>query len=101
MTQVEKIANLMGLSYTISGDRVWLQYDTSKREYNPLTNKVDLMDVECALELAIDWYSHDIQVWKSEFIFDTQEYEKHTDKFTARAHAVCAVAEMIYDKGQA
>lgn len=99
---IEKIAKLMGLSYTISGDRVWLQYDTSKREYNPLTNKVDLMDVECLLGIDIKWFPISVMAitWYEKLLCSKLINFKvyNDDKLLARAHAVCFVAEQIYDR---
>lgn len=108
MTKIEKIAKLIGLSYTISSDRVWLQYDTSKREYNPLANKVDLMDVECALA---ELYEIKITLAKNIVVVRAFDYESPDEICYAietvtysieksLGTAVCAVAEQIYDKGQ-
>jgi hypothetical protein len=110
--QVEKIARLMGLNYVINTDQVsvLVPFSIGYIPFNPLTNKSDLMDVECALEVNVLWSpsnkgrldylvanvsTHQINE-STGFIYIN---DHNNDKFTARAHAVCAVAEQIYDKG--
>lgn len=75
--------------------------------FNPLTNKSDLMDVECALDNICVTMNFSLVIVEvdtadgSGNCFEAvAKYADHPDKFTARSAAVCAVAEQIYDKGQ-
>jgi hypothetical protein len=110
-SQIEKIARLMGYDHAgvknISGD---LAVTKTKRQinatwFNPLTNKADLMDVECALDNICVTMNFSLVIVEvdtadgSGNCFEAvAKYADHPDKFTARANAVCAVAEQIYDR---
>jgi hypothetical protein len=106
VSQVEKIATLIGYDHSgrrkINGDLAVLK---TKRQinatwFNPITNKSDLMDVELSITglMIIEGGSY-ILVKASGFNPEFEEYKNHNnDKFTARAAAVCAVAEQIYDR---
>ena len=99
LSKIEKCARLMQLSYKVSGDRVWLQYDTSKREYNPLTNKADLVDLMCAAGIDANWDEVGVLCGEHENgHWDWGYFKDHPDKQTALAHAVVDVACQIYDR---
>lgn len=104
MTQIEKIARLMGYSiverkpdfnyYQIGVDTVGT--------FDPLTNKSDLMELECEIGIDVQWSVHRVYAGfepndEMTPISETSYISHFSDKFTARAHAVCALAEQIYD----
>ncbi len=106
LTTIEKCAKLMGyelsewhppamehLGATINGG------GKDKMFFNPYTNKADLVDVECALEIDIEWFDTVVMAYKYGTGINVREIlADHPDKFTARAHAVMAVVEQIYDR---
>ena len=112
ITNIEKAAKLMGYDFIkpvegyigsiVITDRV----GRPVKDFNPYTNKADLVDVECALEIQVFWnpegmvtvnkiYCH--SALHSTVIQIEEDLDDHPDKFTARAHAVMAVVEQIYD----
>lgn len=104
MTQIEKIARLMGCEKVDDMGFIRIHPDGSRGAwFDPLTNKGDLMDVECALEIDVEWQHTDgylsAKWWDFKDVFASgRVYLKdHPDKFTARATAVLNVAEQIYD----
>jgi hypothetical protein len=118
LTTIEKAAKLMGLKYhrvfeegleTEFSYEDYVGDNSSRREwfdlFNPYTNKADLMDVECALGIDIRFEAkgdikEDVHVYYegSEGVFMEDVRVKDGDRFTARAHAVMAVVEQIYDR---
>lgn len=106
LTTIEKAAKLMG--YTIAERKPDFNYyhldSDTVGTFNPYTNKADLVDVECALRICVEWdeaSSMVVAYSKHVGCLDTPLVEKisnHPDKFTARAHAVMAVVEQIYDR---
>lgn len=103
-SQIEKITRLMGWKFLETVDYEGEPYHIVCKGaegtvgFNPSTDKSDLMDVECVLGIDVEWHEDYVQTWVTEFIWSEQKYIEHPDKFTARAHAVCAVAEQIYDR---
>ena len=108
LTTIEKAAKLLGLhelEYRRGSDAwYYTNPDSGREEFNPYTNKADLVDVECALGIAFWWGADDISAWSCAEGFNDEDitgrgnYADHPDKFTARAHAVMAVVEQIYDR---
>lgn len=107
ITTIEKAAKLMGWDdcdvQLIAGHCFVSAEGDTVKDFNPYTNKSDLMDLECALEIHIEWYSDNTV--RAMFFEDTFHEEKtvsilhhDNDKFTASAHAVVAVAVQIYDR---
>lgn len=108
MNEIEKCAKLMG--YTIAERKPDFNYyhldADSVGTFDPLTNKSDLMDLECALGIDIDWIDFNVAegfVHANVFVGDEmlkhlELFADHPDKFTSRAHAVIAVAVQIYDR---
>lgn len=103
---MEKIARLIGYEYSHEGKNGnhWVnkpnEYESDT--FNPLTNKSDLMDVENAFYTTLmNILPSRIEFWGAiggEHSEITVYIDDYPDKFTARAHAVCAVAEKIYDR---
>lgn len=92
MTQVDKIARLM------------YGHTKPRSLFDPLHNKSDLMDVENNLHIDVRQNDENIvaELWEHGLMsFDDMKRIANYShcRFTARSHAVCAVAEMIYDKG--
>ena len=106
LTTIEKAAKLMGyelsewhppamehLGATINGG------GKDKMFFNPYTNKADLVDVECSLEIDIEWFDTVVMAYKYGTGINVRGIlADHPNKFTARAHAVMAVVEQIYDR---
>lgn len=105
ISSIEKCAKLMGIDYYghavgkvyrsgLSG------YDQEPVEFNPLTNKSDLMGLECTLGIDVTWLVEGVRASNyDDGVFQVDIYfADHPDKFTARAHAVIAVAVQIYDR---
>lgn len=105
ISDIEKCAKLMG--YEPMGTNIYGVFEVDKQPenkqphtastFNPYTNKADLMGVECALLVDIEWHENYVLAWVDEWTWEEQQYADHPDKFTARAHAVMAVVEQIYD----
>lgn len=115
MNDIEKCAKLMGLKLAESLTKekphfhpcgslyVWrtdMPELIMPRWFNPLTNKPDLMDLECAIGIDITWLMTGASASNyDDGAFQVDSYfADHPDKFTARAHAVMAVVEQIYDR---
>lgn len=103
MEDIEKCARLMCIEeYKVINGHLYPVKDM-RRPFNPLTNKSDLMDLECALGMDVYW-SYSDSVFAHNFSAEHGEIEiladlkDYPDKFTARAHAVVAVAVQIYDR---
>lgn len=103
ISSIEKCAKLMGCEKVDDIGFIRIEPDGSRGTwFNPRTNKADLMDLECALGIAIYWDGD----WVSAFSFahptgDVEavaHYANHPTKFAARAEAVIAVAVKIYDR---
>lgn len=104
---IEKCAKLMGIDYYghavgkvyrsgLSG------YDQEPVEFNPLTNKSDLMDLECAIGIDVGWHDDSViaKFYWSGIVKHKAwaNFKDHPDKQTALAHAVVDVACQIYDR---
>lgn len=108
ITTIEKAAKLMGYDLSkVTGTHPHLglfidEGPEFRQWFNPYTNKADLVDVECALpglEITIGTHHVDVQYFydDSDIIGTAESYDDHPNEFTARAHAVMAVVEQIYD----
>ena len=106
MTPIEKAAKLMGEEFYES----FINYAPQFENWNPYANKTDLIDLENSLS---EYYYFGLIIAKNGvgvFIRDSPDVGKepayscfakfadHPDKSTARAHAVMAVVEQIYDR---
>ena len=105
LTTIEKAAKLIGyelserhppamehLGATINGG------GKDKMFFNPYTNKADLSDVIDELGISVNWHGTTVVAFKPKDLIDSVILiADHPDKFTARAHAVMAVVEQIYD----
>jgi len=104
LTTIEKAAKLLGYEPHSWADKVALfkDGDVIKTEFNPYTNKADLSDVECAFtSLNMNILPSRIEFWGAignEHAETVVYIDDHPNKFTARAHAVMAVVEQIYDR---
>lgn len=106
LTNIEKAAKLMGYQVeSVADGGVWIiEHDKPLnrdgehpiRLINPYTNKADLVDVECSLEIDIEWFDTVVMAYK--YGTGREILSDHHNKFTARAHAVMAVVEQIYDR---
>ena len=106
LTNIEKAAKLMGYEYLGNiGGFFFKDAQGVAIEFNPYTNKADLVDAECALGIDVDWIDFNVAegfVHANIFVGDEmlkhlELFADHPDKFTARANAVMAVVEQIYD----
>lgn len=106
LTTIEKAAKLMGLTIIkVHSEGLLVERGVFHMPFNPYTSKSDLMDVECALGIDVEWNEATEYVFAAkrnahrEYLAAKFEYSKnHPNKFTARAHAVMAVVEQIYDR---
>lgn len=82
ISSIEKCAKLMGLGI-IDGIAPIPTPDGQWREFNPLTNKSDLMDLECALGIDIDWIDFNVaEGFVHANIFVGEEMLKHLELFS-------------------
>lgn len=92
LTTIEKAAKLMGYN----------DFAIADGDFNPYINKADLMGLECAFtSLHMNILPSRIEFWGAignEHAETVVYIDDHPDKFTARAHAVMAVIEQIYDR---
>lgn len=112
LTSIEKAAKLMG--YEPLGTNIYGVFEVDKQPenkqphtastFNPYTSKSDLSDVIDELGIDVEWNEAAEYVFAAkrnahrEYLAAKFEYSKnHSNKFTARAHAVMAVVEQIYD----
>lgn len=112
LTTIEKAAKLMG--YEPLGTNIYGVFEVDKQPenkqphtastFNPYTSKSDLMNVECELGIDVDWFADEKvrAYWRDytnhkRFKCYGMFSSDHPNKFTARAHAVMAVVEQIYD----
>lgn len=109
ISNIEKAAKLMGWDdcdvQLIAGHCFVSAEDDTVKDFNPITNKADLVDLENALPsicIIMNLKMCIVTVDKDDGTggeWEADEYFKdHPDKFTARAHAVMAVVEQIYDR---
>jgi hypothetical protein len=103
MNCIEKAARLIGIEgeMFLAGGGFLIAGKTVQTcgIFNPYTNKADLMDVECELGIDIEWFDTVVMAYKYGTGINVREIlAEHHDRFTARAHAVMAVVEQIYDK---
>ena len=109
LTTIEKAAKLIGYkTWDQACDEGIFVGETGEVDlelFNPYTNKSDLMDVECELGIDVEWDNAasgpNVKCAKrigSKFAYSKVWLDNHPDKFTARAHAVMAVVEQIYDR---
>lgn len=110
LTNIEKAAKLMGWEVVgtfADGTPNIMRDGTINNSFKPYTNKPDLMDLECALGIDVMWndgaecVSARQRTYASQDLIgikDTQYFSSHPNKFTARANAVMAVVEQIYDR---
>jgi len=106
LTTIKKAAKLMGYKvFDNTCDEGIFVGETGEGDlelFNPLTNKADLMDLECAFaSLHMNILPSRIEFWGvigHEHAETVVYIDDHPNKFTARAHAVMAVVEQIYDR---
>lgn len=89
LTNIEKAAKLMGYN----------DFAIADGDFNPYGNKADLMGLECELGIDLMWFDEEVfaSLGDREELTFSAKFADHPDKFTARAHAVMAVVEQIYD----
>ena len=97
LSKIEKCARLMGYG-GVDGIVPIPTPDGQWREFNPLTNKADLVDLMCAVGIDVEWFNDIVLVWAPMVCNDNQTISDHPDKQTALAHAVVDVACQIYDR---
>lgn len=109
LSKIEKCAKLMGYEIdSLVDSGVWIikqakpltrTGDLPLRLFNPLTNKSDLVDLMCAVEIGFDWFEEVIIAGVLESGCAAEvKIADHPDKQTALAHAVVDVACQIYDR---
>jgi hypothetical protein len=105
LTTIEKAAKLLGHDLSkVTGTHPHLglfidEGPEFRQWFNPYTNKADLMDVECTLGIDIEWFDTVVMAYKYGTGINVRGIlADHPNKFTARAHAVMAVVEQIYDR---
>ena len=98
MNKIEKCARLMGYG-GVDGIVPIPTPDGQWREFNPLTNKADLVDLMCAVGVDANWDEVGVLCGEHENgHWDWGYFKDHPDKQTALAHAVVDVACQIYDR---
>lgn len=108
MNKIEKCARLMGIVYSeVIGGRLVLHDSNGfghPINFDPLTNKSDLVDLMCAAGIDVEWSDDESMVvaYSKQLgcleIPVAETCADHPDKQTALAHAVVDVACQIYDR---
>ena len=103
LSKIEKCASLMGIVYSeVIGGRLVLHDSNGfghPINFDPLTNKADLVDLICAVGIDANWDEVGVLCGEHENgHWDWGYFKDHPDKQTALAHAVVDVACQIYDR---